>query len=334
MTGGTRRGHAIGEIRSDFARGHAIGEIRSDFTRWKCFRLILSATTLGVHLTVQPEEIIVRKHSVLCVGLGAFLSFGLLGVGCSSNNNSTPDAGKKDGSAGSGGKGGSGGSVGVGGSASGGSAAGGSIGSGGAIGAGGSASGGSSAGGSSGPLAGGSSGTGGAVTGGSSGTGGSATGGSSGTGGSGGLDGGSSDALDAPMGIDVAIDSASVDTGTVSLDVGALDMGEDAPEVDMAVSLDTGIDMTALDVGGMDASANCIQRIVDNGYAAGTAAPCSACHDNSVNLTTICQNAVNCLITTPCASNDNNCRTTCLNNVGASSVAATCVNDLVTAACQ
>lgn len=199
-----------------------------------------------------------RKHSVLCLGLGAVLSFGLLGVGCSSDNSSSPvDAGKKDGSAG--GKGGSAGSTGAGGSASGGSAAGGSaaggnVGSGGATDTGGSAAGGSSAGGSSGS---GGSATGGIIGTGGSATGGSAAGGSIGTGGSGGVDGGSidvggSDALDAPVGNDVAIDSASVDTGTVSLDVGAIDVGQDAPAIDMAVALDTGIDTTAVDMSGID----------------------------------------------------------------------------------
>ena len=179
------------------------------------------------------------------------LSFGLFGVGCSSDSSSPADAGKKDGSAGkdggNGGSGGSAGSTGVGGSASGGSATGGSVGNGGAIGTGGSSSSGTG-------------GTGGIIVGGSSGTGGSATGVSSGTGGSGAIDGGSvdgggSDALDAPIGgNDAAIDSGSVDTGTVTvLDSGALDVSLDAPAIDTSlVSLDAGIDMTAVDMSGID----------------------------------------------------------------------------------
>src|SRR6266542_4214170 len=95
-----------------------------------------SITTMG--------RFIVTKNNVLCLGLGAVLSFGLLNVGCSSDSSSPVDAGKKDGSSDT--KGGTGGSTAAGGSGSGGSATGGSIGNGGTIGAGGSASGGSSAG--------------------------------------------------------------------------------------------------------------------------------------------------------------------------------------------
>jgi hypothetical protein len=191
---------------------------------------------------------IVKKHSVLCLGLGVVLSIGILDVGCSSDSTSPVDAGKKDGSAGKdGGNGGSAGSTGVGGSGSGGSATGGNVGSGGTIGSGGSASGGSS----------GTGGAGGTVIGGSSGTGGSATGGSSGTGGAISVDGGpvdvGGDALDAPMGgNDAAIDSGSVDTGTVSLDVGAVDVSVDAPEIDTALALDMGIDISPVDMSGVD----------------------------------------------------------------------------------
>jgi hypothetical protein len=197
----------------------------------------------------------VKKHSVLCLGLGLVLSFGF-SVGCSSDNNSSADAGKRDGAAGKdGGKGGSTG-TGVGGSGSGGSATGGSFGSGGASGTGGSASGGSSG---TGGSSGGATGTGGTIVGGSSGTGGTATGGASGTGGAIGVDAGSvdvggSDSLDAPiLDNDAAIDSGALDTGTVSLlDAGTLDVADDAPAVDMAAALDMGIDISPVDMSGVD----------------------------------------------------------------------------------
>ena len=324
-----------------------VGEIRTKFTSWKCFARIPSATTMGVQIALQPGgRFIVKKHNVLSLGLGAVLSFGLFSVGCSSNNSSSVDAGKKDGAAGSGGKGGSsgnGGSTGVGGSGSGGSATGGSSGNGGAIGTGGSASGGNSG-------TGGSSGTGGAIVGGSTGSGGSATGGSSGTGGSAGVDGGSvdgggGDALDAPIGgNDAAIDSGSVDTGTVTVvDSGALDEGMDVPSIDTTpVFLDAEIDTTVLDVGtydgNLDTSANCIQQIVDNGYASGIIPACSSCSDNGTSLQSKCEGTITCLLTSNaggfCKDDTGNCRTNCLNSVGASGVVATCVANLVSDACK
>jgi hypothetical protein len=194
----------------------------------------------------------VKKHSVLCLGLGVVLSFGL-SVGCSSDNNSSVDAGKKDGAAGK--DGGKGGSTGAGGSGSGGSATGGSFGSGGATSTGGSSSGGTTGTGGSG----GATGTGGTIVGGSTGTGGAATGGTTGTGGVIGVDAGSvdvggSDSLDAPiLDNDAAIDSGSIDTGTVNLlDAGTLDVADDAPAADMAVALDMGIDISPVDMSGVD----------------------------------------------------------------------------------
>jgi hypothetical protein len=318
-------------------------------------------------------EYVVRKSAVLCLGFSAILSFSLFTLGCSSDNApaAKTDAGKRDTGSGSGGSGGSGGSSATGGSngSGGASASGGSSGTGGSGGSGGSSASGGASGSGGSSASGGSGGSGNA--GGSGGSGGSGGGGTAGSGGSGGtggaggtstddagsaqVDGGesvdtlTSDAEDAPiLGNDDATSEtgASDDGGTPPvLDTGSQDTENldsqaiDTTMVFLDAEIDTAVVDSALAVDTADGAAvACIQQIVNAGYSSGVIAPCSSCHDNSIILTTQCENMITCLLTSgplsgPCTGSGS-CHTNCLNGVGGSAVVDTCVTNLVSDACN
>ncbi len=82
--------------------------------------------------------------------------------------------------------------------------------------------------------------------------------------------------------------------------------------------------------GGSPDAGNCITQIISDGYAAGTAAPCSACNDGNGNsLATKCTGMLDCLVP-PSTESD---FTRCLNLVGGSSRVTDCVTALTTVAC-
>jgi hypothetical protein len=89
--------------------------------------------------------------------------------------------------------------------------------------------------------------------------------------------------------------------------------------------------------GGRDArtgdaiSASCYADIIDNGYACGSAAPCSACTVNNVLREAECQKGIDCLAAAG-PSCDSNCQLKCLNDAGDAQVGA-CIKALQTAAC-
>jgi hypothetical protein len=72
-------------------------------------------------------------------------------------------------------------------------------------------------------------------------------------------------------------------------------------------------------------------QVVSNGYACGSAAPCSACKVNNVSKEAECQKGVDCLAAAG-ASCDGNCQLRCLNEAGDAQVGA-CIKALQTAAC-
>jgi hypothetical protein len=119
------------------------------------------------------------------------------------------------------------------------------------------------------------------------------------------------------------VDSAAIDTTVVFFDAEAETSMVDAAAPDMAATVDAG---------------TCLQQIVNAGYSSGAIAPCSSCHDNSIDLTTECQDMITCLLTAapssaPCTGSES-CHTTCLNSVGGSAVVDTCVTNLVNDACK
>jgi hypothetical protein len=129
-----------------------------------------------------------------------------------------------------------------------------------------------------------------------------------------------------------SVDLAGVDLGLVLLDAGqngldaGSDLGPDAGPSDSPV---------VVDASGIDASANCIQRIIDQGYTSGTVPACSACHDNAVSLSNECQSMISCLETSgPCYGASEDCHIACKNSVGGSSVLDDCVTALVADACH
>jgi hypothetical protein len=76
---------------------------------------------------------------------------------------------------------------------------------------------------------------------------------------------------------------------------------------------------------------NCVTKIQQNGYAFGSAAPCSVCKDNSTSLKDKCEDVIDCLEKKwPCSGS---CQTECTNAAGASMPAITCVEMLKAAAC-
>jgi hypothetical protein len=305
----------------------------------------------------------VNRRTIVSFASAGFFCLGLLSFGCSSDSSSSPpaDAGKKDTGAGTGGKGGgaggssdTGGATGTGGNA-------GSSGKGGATSAGGSSgTGGSNAtGGSAGAAGAGSGGTagaiGGAAGGGSGGGVDSGAGGS--TGGTGGttvvdgghLDGSGDDAIDAPMpppdgSLDADASSPDV-IGPVILD-GALDQGSvDVEAVDTTVvrldaeldteKLDVVVDVTHLADAADVSAAACLQQIVSNGYAAGSAS-CADCKETNgalASLTTQCRGMVDCLVAAACVDQNGSCWLTCRNAVsGDQPATAACVSNMMTAA--
>ncbi len=85
----------------------------------------------------------------------------------------------------------------------------------------------------------------------------------------------------------------------------------------------------------VDAGANCITAIVNAGYMAGTAPPCSACMDQNHNsFETKCTMMIDCMAAKPQPCNGN-CELNCLHSVSGSGPLQGCVDALLTAGgCQ
>jgi hypothetical protein len=83
--------------------------------------------------------------------------------------------------------------------------------------------------------------------------------------------------------------------------------------------------------GGADVASSCYATLVGNGYACGSAAPCSACKVNNESKEAECQKGIDCLAAAGPGCNDN-CKLNCLNQAGDAQVGA-CINALTTAAC-
>lgn len=206
------------------------------------------------------------------------------------------------------------------------SAVGGSSTSGGSTASGGAASGGNSGTGTGGSAAGGGSGTAGGTTG---------TGGTTGVGGNtgtGGFDGGVSDAnIDAPT----TDGNVSVQDALAS-EAGPDTASDSASEVGLDAAIDSPVDAPFGEVGdalGLDGEAgNCYLAIKNNGYAAGAATPCGTCLENTLSRATECKTIVDCLAAAG-MSCVGNCYTDCFNQGGGGSVTATCVTNLIEAAC-
>lgn len=76
---------------------------------------------------------------------------------------------------------------------------------------------------------------------------------------------------------------------------------------------------------------NCISKVINNGYACGSAPACSACKDNDTSLEDKCQTVLKCFESKyPCTGN---CATECFNSSGASGPVQSCVSALQSAAC-
>jgi hypothetical protein len=292
-------------------------------------------------------ETIVKRGAVLSFGVSLFLTVSMLGVGCSSGDDTTPpklDAGKRDTGSARGGSGGKGGSSGSGGR----TGSGGTSGRGGSSGSGGmTASGGSSGSGGVTGMGGGP-----AVDGGLGGSGGGMDGGMGGQvdAGSPVMDAMGDDAIDAPLpGLDTApeYDVAMGEDAYVPpmLDSGSLDGAMDSEAVDMTpVMLDAEVDSSvdsSTDLLDLDASpdvaadaGSCLQQIINGGYAFAPANPCSQCQAST--LQTQCEGMIDCLEASDCPSpgSPNNCWVNCRNAVVGNQIATeTCVSALVTAAC-
>ena len=79
-----------------------------------------------------------------------------------------------------------------------------------------------------------------------------------------------------------------------------------------------------------DAGVGCVATMIANGYAAGTATPCSMCRENGNPLTDKCMAIINCIAPMyPCTG----CFTDCSNQNGGSGPVNDCVRALVSAAC-
>jgi hypothetical protein len=77
---------------------------------------------------------------------------------------------------------------------------------------------------------------------------------------------------------------------------------------------------------------NCISKVINNGYACGTAAACSLCKDRNTSLEAKCKAVLDCFESKyPCTGN---CATECFNSAGASGPVRTCIDALQTAACS
>lgn len=113
--------------------------------------------------------------------------------------------------------------------------------------------------------------------------------------------------------------------------------GPDLPGLDLSEDLPTGRDSPtdivpdlARDQVMNDGFAgNCITQIIADGYAAGTAPPCSECIENGSSLAAKCTGMLDCLA--PPKTNAD--YTNCLNTVGGSSKVGDCVSALTTAGC-
>jgi hypothetical protein len=81
-----------------------------------------------------------------------------------------------------------------------------------------------------------------------------------------------------------------------------------------------------------DTAPSCYATLVDNGYACGSAAPCSACKMNNVSREAQCQKGIDCLAAAG-ASCDSNCQLNCLNQAGDGQVGA-CITALTKVACS
>ncbi len=81
-----------------------------------------------------------------------------------------------------------------------------------------------------------------------------------------------------------------------------------------------------------DSAGNCLSQLIANGYACGSAPPCSACKDNSTSKAAECQAVLDCIEAGyPCTGN---CPTECFNKNGGNGPVQTCVTALQTAACS
>jgi hypothetical protein len=77
---------------------------------------------------------------------------------------------------------------------------------------------------------------------------------------------------------------------------------------------------------------NCISKVINNGYACGTAPACSTCKDNNTSLEASCKAVLDCFESKyPCTGN---CATECFNSTGAIGPVRTCITALQTAACS
>jgi hypothetical protein len=81
----------------------------------------------------------------------------------------------------------------------------------------------------------------------------------------------------------------------------------------------------------VDAGSNCVTTLINNGYAAGPAIPCSMCRENAMSRAQLCMDIIDCIAPRyPCTG----CFTDCSNMNGGSGPVMDCVNALVTAACN
>jgi hypothetical protein len=87
----------------------------------------------------------------------------------------------------------------------------------------------------------------------------------------------------------------------------------------------------ARDAAPRDTAGSCYATLASNGYACGSAAPCSACKVNNESKEAECQKGIDCLAAAG-ASCDSNCQLTCLNSAGDAQVGA-CIKALTTVAC-
>jgi hypothetical protein len=95
------------------------------------------------------------------------------------------------------------------------------------------------------------------------------------------------------------------------------------------IHLDVGRD-SGPDRGRADSSAGtCINQLISNGYAAGSAPTCRQCMENGISLEAKCQAMIDCLAP-PCTKA---CTTYCQNSAQADGVVSSCVSALTQAAC-
>jgi hypothetical protein len=77
---------------------------------------------------------------------------------------------------------------------------------------------------------------------------------------------------------------------------------------------------------------SCLSQVVFNGFACGSAPPCSACKDGSTSKQTECEAVIKCIeVAYPCTGN---CATECFNKNGGNGPVQACVMALQTAACS